>query len=1457
MSRSCAFSDIRDPLNSPRSNALNPCFVAAVSLTSSAVLAIGAVSQIIQLQYFNYYGPFKIKFSFGSPFSLQSVGIFQILKLNLVVIQLVLYALLVLNLPGWGLLSFSLVANIFLLGGIVLPLHIIEPTRSVVPLASPSLYWSVQVIFTFIVSLQDSVTTVKIFNYNPVMRVSEVFLFFNSILILVFEVGLYSPSLELKEYYDLNEWNIDTVHNFWSEITFRWLDPTIKKIYESQTIDAEGTPPLHFEQNCLYTYDKTLDKWNHAKEKNGEKSLFKVYLSLYSGNLLMMLVMEWVAIASNLGQAFLLQQFIVYFGSQDRKPPVVGLFIATAIFACSVGKYTSMNRFAAIHFRIRSQVYSSLGTFVYRKAINLSAEARKNKNSGEVINNLAVDVQKISQVAMYAFVVNLPFRLLIGIWALYELLGVSALCGFATAVVLVPLSSNISTSISGLVKKNMKIRDERLKLTSEILQSIKSIKLYAWEQPMLQKLFGIRNDKELVMAKRIGHFNAFSMFLWNTIPFAITITCLISFVKFTNISLTPSIVFPALSLFDFLTEPIMQLPDAIVAIVEATNCFSRLDEFFSMKENKSGVVRSNRSVSQGDVTVAIKNATFSWDKDNVALKNIDFTARCGQLVCIVGKVGSGKTAMVKSLLGEVPISKGLVEVNGSIAYCAQQPWIQNASVRENILFGNEFNERYYNKVLAACQLTLDLEILPDGDATIVGEKGIALSGGQKARISLARAVYSRADIYLLDDVLSAVDAHVGKSIIRDVIRGLLSDKTVILATNAINVLRYSQEIMLLQGGEIAERGDYKEVMGRGSELARLINEHSNDVEEEEEEYVRRSSVVSKKSLNEGEESKVTPAIAREARAKGNVKLSVYLEYFKACNFPMIILYVFIYAGNVTCNIGANYVLKYWSEVNLDKGYNSSISFYLTIYAMTGITGAACMLVAALIMWSYCVIRGSRYFHDRMAKSVLRSPMQFFETTPIGRILNRFADDMNVVDQQLIWSILAVIDYGLLAIGVLSVVVFNLPIMLVVILILLAIFNRIRVFYIPSIRELKRLVSTCRSPLFSHLSESVNGVETIRAFGQQHKFSDFNDQITNRFIRVHYTMLSCNRWLSMRLQTISAFILYSSSLFILTTLDTPHELSSGLVGFVLVNALSISNALSMIIRGWADIETRSVSLERVIEYCGLTPEAPDTKDYRPPSKWPTNGEIQFNNYYTKYRDDLDPVLKDINVSIKSREKIGVVGRTGAGKSTLTMALFRIVEATSGNIVLDSEATDQLGLYDLRSSLNIIPQDSNVVEGTVRDNLDPLNKHTDDELWDVLRLAHLKDHVEQLVSKQGDEEKSGLGAMVFEGGSNLSAGQRQLLSLARALLNKSNVLVLDEATASIDVETDRIVQSTIRTEFKDKTILTIAHRLETISDSDKVLVLDKGEVKEFDSPINLLNDKSSMYRALCLEAGLISK
>lgn len=1510
----CGFiSSLSHPLKCYDSNQLNPCFISSISIIAAFLFGVTTTLQFIEFRFFNHYGPFKIKYAFGKVLGLKSVGIYQLMKIGIICLYGLNLALnaTVFNKLNGGVESSLLkenkmfeianVVDVIVLVFIIFPFQLVEPTRSVVSLASLSLYWLYRIIITGIVLLQDlaSYGNEK-GNGNgndgssALIITQDVFLFMCPLVIFVLETFFYRPSTELKQYYELNDWDVATVRNMWSEVTFIWLDPLIKKIYQTQAIEVDEIPKLHVEQQCPYTYDEVRRRWDL-----GNHSLFKIYCQIHGWKIVKIVVMDFISVACNLTQAFMLKQFITYMGQaqSEKRPVIIGLSIATAMFLCSVGKYTSGNQLAATHFKIRTQVYSALGTFVYRKGISLSGEARMHKNSGEIINNLAVDVLKLAQLAQFAPNLTFPIRIVITLVAIYHLLGVATLFGFITALILVPLSSKVSSSISRLAKKNMGIRDERIKLTSEILQSIKSVKLYAWEQPMLQRLFYIRNDKELKMAQKVGVFNSVSMFLWNTIPFAIAISCLIAFVKLTDLVLVPSIIFPALSLFDLLTDPIMTLPDAIVAAVEARVSFKRLNDFFLLPETDSQVEKLNTLIGtmsevevevegDGDITVYIKDATYNWTADQVALSNVNFKAKKGQLTSIVGKVGTGKSALLKALLGDVQQLHGTTCVSGRIAYCAQSPWIQNATVKENILFGCKLNQEYYARVVKACQLTMDFDILPDGDETVVGEKGISLSGGQKARVSLARAVYSQADVYLLDDVLSAVDAHVGQRIIREVLgsKGLLASKTTILATNAIKVLKYSNNIYLVKDKTVFEEGDFQTAQLKDLNITELIKDHVNDGGEEGEEEEEEETTVGGKGVelenerqesqgnhqknNDASTSKGLQKIAKqnerktaqkkEALAKGTVKLSVYLDFFKACNFPMIILYVVIYGGNVFCTIAANYILKYWSQQNLEQNKNVSIKFYLTLYAIAGISGAACMLTAALIMWCYCILNGARYFHDKMARAVLRSPMQFFETTPIGRILNRFSDDMNVVDQQLIWSILAVVDYGLLTVGLLSVVIFNLPIMGIVVFIFAFVFNAVRAYFISSARELKRLLSASRSPIFSHLLESVAGVETIKAFDQLKRFEDTNNKLTGNFIKVQFTMLCCARWLSMRLQTISAFIVYTSSLFILSTIGTKHQINPGMAGFILINALSITSGMNVIVRGWADIEAKSVSVERVIEYCNLTPEAPEiVAEYRPPAKsWPANGAVEFKNYYTKYRDNFDYVLKDINLNIKPGEKIGVVGRTGAGKSTLTMALFRIIEATNGGITIDSINTEKLGLFDLRSNLNIIPQDSSVVEGTLRENLDPLGKHADEELWRVLELAHLRTLVEQLVTKgkDGESEFKGLDAMVFEGGSNFSTGQRQLLSLARALLNTSKILVLDEATASIDVETDHVVQETIRTEFRDKTIITIAHRLETILDSDRVLVLDKGQVKEFASPKDLMSDKNSMFYSLCSQGGI---
>lgn len=498
-------------------------------------------------------------------------------------------------------------------------------------------------------------------------------------------------------------------------------------------------------------------------------------------------------------------------------------------------------------------------------------------------------------------------------------------------------------------------------------------------------------------------------------------------------------------------------------------------------------------------------------------------------------------------------------------------------------------------------------------------------------------------------------------------------------------------------------------------------------------------------------------------------------------------------------------------------------------------------------------------HDTMARAVLRSPMSFFETTPVGRIINRFSSDINSVDEGLQFMFnfffYSILNYAATVI----LIGYNMPWFLVVNGLLIILYLYYQVYYITLSRELKRLMSISISPIMSLLSETLAGHTVINAYKHLDRFDYLNFENVQFNIDCMFNFRSTNRWLSVRLESIGAFLVLTTALLSLATLGTSHPISSGMIGLLMTYALEVTSSLMWIVRMSVQIETNIVSVERIVEYCDLPPEAPPViQDRRPEDNWPSQGMIKFDHYTTKYRANLDPVLKDINVEIKPQEKIGIVGRTGAGKSTLTLALFRILEPTSGTIIVDGVDISKIGLADLRSNLAIIPQDAQAFEGTVRSNLDPFDQHTDEEIWNALELSHLKPHILKMGGEDDTEDKPEnlLLSKITDNGSNLSVGQRQLLCLSRALLNQSKILVLDEATAAVDFETDRFIQETIRGALSDRTILTIAHRIDTVMDSDKIMVLDKGEVKEFDSPANLLANKESIFYNLCEKGGYLN-
>ncbi|OAX83617.1 hypothetical protein ACJ72_02017 [Emergomyces africanus] len=1189
----------------------------------------------------------------------------------------------------------------------------------------------------------------------------------------------------------------------------------------------------------------------------------------------------------------LLITFVDSYRSDNPQPVARGVAIALAMFFVSVSQTVCLHQYFQRAFETGMRVKSSLTALIYTKSLRLSNEGRASKTTGDIVNHMAVDQQRLSDLAQFGMQLwSAPFQITLCMLSLYQLLGLSMLAGVGVMILMVPLNGLIAKLMKNFQIKQMKNKDQRTRLMTEILNNMKSIKLYAWNTAFINKLNHVRNDLELNTLRKIGATQSIANFTWSSTPFLVSCSTFAVFVLTNDRPLTTEIVFPALTLFNLLTFPLSILPMVITSIIEASVAVSRLTTYFAGEELQKDAVTFEEAVSHtGDESVRVRDASFTWNKHEGrnALENIDFSARKGELSCIVGRVGSGKSSFLQALLGDLWKINGEVVVRGRTAYVAQQSWVMNASVRENIVFGHRWDPHFYETTVEACALLDDFKTLPDGDQTEVGERGISLSGGQKARLTLARAVYARADVYLLDDCLSAVDQHVGRHIINRVLgrNGVLAGKTRILATNAITVLKEADFIALLRNGTILEKGTYEQLLAMKGEVANLIrsttteedsdsnaspreddsikspdtltaidNEDESDLSEIEEAQerlgplapiqnggamrrtstatLRRASTTSWQGPRKvvDEEGALKSRQTKETSEQGKVKWSVYGEYAKTSNLYAVASYLTALLLAQTGQVAGSFWLEKWSDVNKKSGRNPEVGKYIGIYFAFGFGSAALVVIQTLILWIFCSIEASRKLHERMAYAIFRSPMNFFETTPSGRILNRFSSDIYRVDEviartfnmcRLHSSLLRFFPLGQFILDTKSII-------------------------LRTSRELKRLDSVSKSPIFAHFQETLGGISTIRAFRQQERFSKENEYRMDANLRAYYPSISANRWLAVRLEFIGSVIILAAASFPILSVATGVKLSAGMVGLSLSYALQITQSLNWIVRQTVEVETNIVSVERVLEYANLPSEAPDVIfKKRPQISWPSQGGVQFKDYSTRYREGLDLVLKNINLQIKPHEKIGVVGRTGAGKSSLTLALFRIIEATSGGISIDGLDISTIGLLDLRGRLAIIPQDAALFEGTVRDNLDPRHVHDDTELWSVLGHARLKDHISSLPGQ--------LDAQIHEGGSNLSQGQRQLISLARALLTPSNILVLDEATAAVDVETDALLQQMLRGSiFRDRTIITIAHRINTILDSDRIVVLDHGTVAEFDTPAALIQRGGHFYE-LVKEAGLL--
>ena len=1203
-------------------------------------------------------------------------------------------------------------------------------------------------------------------------------------------------------------------------------------------------------------------------------------------------------------------------------------------------------------------------------------------NNGTIINLMSIDSFKVSEICAYLHFLwaTVPVELAMALILLYRILGLSSFVGIGMMILVLPLNFFIAKSFQSAQKRIMAATDARIHSTNEILQNIRIIKYFAWEKRFAAEVDGKRKEEMDALLRRYILWSAAST-VWSAVPILITFGSFLVYTVVEKKPLVPSVAFPALSMFSLLRIPLDQLADMVAHVQESKVSVDRIEKFLNEEDTEKYVqLRDSRTAQSVEPGIELENATLTWgtkgdplDKEvaeSFRLINMSVKFEIGELNIIAGPTGSGKTSLLMALLGEMKLLEGKVQIPGgfirqelradpqtglteSVAYCSQQAWLVNDTIKENILFASPFDAKRYKAVIKACALERDLEILDAGDKTLVGEKGITLSGGQKQRVSLARALYCSSKHVFLDDCLSAVDSHTAKHIFEKAILGeMMENRTCILVTHNVTLTVPSAKfVVVLANGKISTQGDPEHVARSGvlgEELAKAgtvsrgpsapPSRVSSDLEEQKAKLQAESQ---QDALSKKDDDQL--GNRTEGKAQGSVKMATIYMYLRSMGpWWFWVVASFAFVANQVGQVATNVWIRQWSNAyhtsttdarhaalnvlhqpkalttggftglttfRVPQTHASSIAtsdgahaedvnvaYYLGIYVLIGAVYVMICFVREIVLFAGG-LHASKLIHTRLLNAILRAKFKFFDSTPLGQLMNRFSKDIEAIDQEV-----APITVGMihcLASTITSVVLIATvtPAFLIAGIFISMMYFATGYFYIHSSRDLKRLESVQRSPLFQAFGETLSGVVTIRAYGDESRFMSDNHHRVNTHNRPFIYLWATNRWLAFRIDVAGAFVSFFAALFVVINVN---NIDAGAAGLSLSYAITFSSNVLWVVRLYAANEQNMNAVERLREYMDVEQEAaaeiPETK---PAANWPSHGAVEFIGYSTRYRTDLDQVLKKLTFKINAGEKVGIVGRTGAGKSSLALALFRGLEAEEGQILIDDTNIGLIGLQDLRGGITIVPQDPTLFTGTLRTNLDPFDRFTDEEIFTALRRVHLippprpdgtadeesglstpnseptfstastlrvngsaaesssspsgseNGHLLARAITNSRENKNifrNLSSPIAESGSNLSQGQRQLLCLARALLKSPRVLVMDEATASIDYATDAKIQETLR-ELKGNTIVTIAHRLQTIIDYDKVLVLDKGELVEYDDPWTLIKKENGSFRGMC--------
>lgn len=1324
--------------------------------------------------------------------------------------------------------------------------------------------------------------------------------------------------------------NVLSALSFWYTlpIFFKGRKKTLdtKDLYKALTVHKSET----LGNDMSASWEQELKgKATSKKEPSLLKATIRVFGCRYALLGLVLLILE---LGLRALQPIFLLGLIAYYSKGEENINTAYIY-AAGIILCSALNVIIMHPYMLGTMHVGMKIRVAMCSMIYRKALRLSRTALGETTAGQVVNLISNDVGRLDLAMIFVHYLWIgPIETIFITYLMTMEIGVAATFGVAFMLAFIPLQGWLGKKTSVLRLRTALRTDERVRMMNEIISGIQVIKMYAWEIPF-GKMVAYARRKEINAIRKVSYIRGI---LLSFIMFLTRVSVFLSLVGYVLLQqvLTPEKAFVITAYYNILrTTMTVFFPQGISQLAEALVSIKRIQKFMLYEEtdivdksvdnpnypgsNQSTVVKddekslnrkeaekvfaSNGHATLSEAGIVMNHVKAKWDSNSseYTLDDVNLRVQPGTLIAIIGPVGSGKSSLVQSILGELRPESGTIKVNGTFSYASQEPWLFTGTVRQNILFGQPMNRRRYQQVVKKCALERDFELLPYGDKTIVGERGASLSGGQKARISLARAVYRETSIYLLDDPLSAVDTHVGRHLFDQCMRGFLREHIVVLVTHQLQFLQQADQIVIMEKGRVSAVGTYDSLRESGLDFANLLADPEKEEAVEEKSRSRSSSKVysnrrnSEASLNSVADSYVeeTPMQQQETQEQGKIGLELYQKYFRAGGgFLTFFIMLFFCMLSQLLASGGDWFLSYWvakkgrdgsvysaniNETSIDDTFDSfndtstlpptalpeqestlmtllrdvgvnMDAEMLDIYIFTAITVATVVItLARSFLFFNVAMKASTNLHNSMFRGITRAAMYFFNTNPAGRILNRFSKDMGQVDEILPSVMMDVIQIFLSLFGIVVVIAVVNPLFLLPTAILAIFFYYLRSFYLQTSRDVKRLEAITRSPIYSHMAASLSGLSTIRAYGAQrvliYEFDNYQDLHSSAFYMFISTSRAFGYWLDCCCIIYIAVITLSFFLF--------PPANGGDVGLAITQAMGMTGMVQWGMRQSAELENTMTAVERVVEYDDIEPEGEleSPADKKPPKTWPEEGKIVFDELSLRYFPDpkAEYVLKSLNFVIKPREKVGIVGRTGAGKSSLINALFRL-SYNDGSIVIDSRDTKEMGLHDLRSKVSIIPQEPVLFSGTMRYNLDPFDEYTDAKLWEALEEVKLKNVVAEL--------PSGLQSKISEGGANFSVGQRQLVCLARAILRENRILVLDEATANVDPQTDALIQLTIRDKFKNCTVLTIAHRLNTVMDSDKVLVMDAGQAVEFGTPYELLTkSEAKIFHGMVQQTG----